>query len=73
MPHEIHHARCHNTKVNRRRYPLFVDSLFNLVAVNHDWHMMYPSWGKWSERQVAWFERRLAASPDLCRKVCCAL
>lgn len=43
-PDSIHH-RLHDTKVNRQKYPLLIDSLWNLLAVNADWHMMHPSFG----------------------------
>ena len=42
----LHHAGVHNTKPNRARFPLLLNSTWNLVAVNHLWHMRYPSWGK---------------------------
>jgi hypothetical protein len=71
VPHEIHHARAHNTKANRKRFPHFINSLFNLMAVNHDWHMMYPSFGRWPERKVQWYEDRLAASATMRRRFCC--
>ena len=48
MPTELHHTRCHNTIVNRRMFPLLIDSTWNLTLVSHKWHMQYPSWGKWS-------------------------
>lgn len=42
---ELHH-RLHNTKPNRKRYPLFINSIFNLWWVSHYWHMKHPSAGK---------------------------
>ena len=42
---ELHHI-IHNTKVNRKLYPLLIDSVWNLVAVNHYWHMKYPTFGR---------------------------
>lgn len=44
-PEHLHH-RLHNTKTNRKKYPLLVDSLWNLAAVSSHWHMRYSSWGK---------------------------
>ena len=29
-----------------QRFPFFIDSIFNLVPVNHDWHEQYRNWGK---------------------------
>ena len=42
---ELHH-KLHNTKTNRKKYPHFIDSMLNLVAVNHDYHMEHPSYAK---------------------------
>ncbi len=38
-PTELHHARCHDTKWSRMKWPLFIDSIVNLMAVSHEWHM----------------------------------
>lgn len=35
---EIHHMLS-NTKVNKQKFPLFIESVFNLCPVNHDCHM----------------------------------
>ena len=57
---ELHH-RLHKTIVNKRLFPLFIDSIWNLMAVDHDWHMMYGSFGKISvleaEKREAFLER----------------
>ena len=49
---ELHHAHIHNTKPNRKRFPLLINSLWNLYGVNHHYHMANPSWsppkGRWS-------------------------
>jgi hypothetical protein len=42
---ELHH-KLHNTKPNRKRYPNYINSLWNLAAVSHDLHMQYPGFGK---------------------------
>jgi len=42
---ELHHYRIHNTEVNRGLFPLFIDSVLNLVAVNNRNHLNNPSWG----------------------------
>lgn len=44
-PTELHH-RLHNTKTNRTLYPVFINSLINLLAINHDYHMKYGNYGK---------------------------
>ena len=47
-PDCLHHARKHNDKRCRARYPLFVHSPWNLFAVcNSPWHDRARSWGKW--------------------------
>ena len=42
---DLHH-RLHNTRPNRRRFPRLIHSMLNLVAVNHDAHLMEPGWGR---------------------------
>lgn len=68
---ELHHARIHDLGWARRKYPLFIDSLFNLVGVNHDLHMVNGSWGKWSEARIHLIERGLRRHPEHARKVNC--
>ncbi len=41
---ELHH-QLHNTKINRKRFPNYINSLWNLVVVCHDLHMENPSFG----------------------------
>ena len=41
MSNEIHH-KLPNTKVNKKKYPLFLESIFNLCPINHDCHMSKP-------------------------------
>lgn len=38
---EIHH-KLPNTKANKKLFPLFIDSIFNLCPINHDCHMSKP-------------------------------
>jgi len=51
---ELHHAGIHNTKVNRKIYPDVVHSPFNLMPVNHEYHMIRSSYGRkpglWAEK-----------------------
>ena len=42
---DVHH-RLHNKRENRRAFPLFIQSVFNLWLVSPRWHMMHPSAGK---------------------------
>ncbi len=65
IPTERHHARIHNSKWARARFPLFIDSVFNLLLVEHGWHMSNDSFGKWSERKVAWYEQRMRKNPAM--------
>ena len=59
---DLHH-RLHNTKVNRRCFPLFIDSMLNLVAVSHAWHLQRPHYGRISEYTARRMERTLQRWP----------
>lgn len=48
-PDSLHHYRIHNTKINRKRYPLLIDSLLNLVPVYNAYHINNSSWRKITE------------------------
>ena len=39
---DLDHSRVPNTKHNRRKYPLLIDSLLNLRAVDHHAHLHLP-------------------------------
>jgi hypothetical protein len=39
---ELHH-RCHKEKWRVKKFPLFIDSMLNLVGVNHWEHIKNPS------------------------------
>ena len=65
---ELHH-RLHNTKVNRRPYPLFIDSVWNLMAVNHNYHMMYGSFGKISVLEATKREAFLERHPAIAKAI----
>lgn len=67
-PTELHH-RIHNTKVNRKLYPLYIDSVWNLAAVSHWSHMAFPSWGRISYREAAARERFLERHPRIAAAV----
>jgi hypothetical protein len=41
VDNELHH-RYTDTNAHRRKCPLFINSLLNLVAVNHGWHISHP-------------------------------
>lgn len=38
---QAHHIKP-NTKINRKRWPLFIQSPFNLMPIHHDAHMTKP-------------------------------
>ena len=67
-PQELHH-RLHKTKLSTRAYPLFIDSVWNLVAVNHDMHMMHPAFGKISILEAAHREAFLERHPTIARAI----
>lgn len=39
--HDLHHVKA-RTKINVKRWPLFIDSPFNLIPINHGYHMNKP-------------------------------
>jgi len=69
-PTELHH-RCHRIGWAVRRFPLFMDSVWNLMAVNHNYHMQWPSFGKISYEEAARRERFLQRHPMIARAVNC--
>ena len=46
-PDQLHH-RLHNERKNRIRFPLFINSVFNVVAVSEKYHTENRNWGKYS-------------------------
>lgn len=62
---DLHHYRVHNTKVNRKLYPLFIDSMLNLVAVNNAWHLKNPSWGREPYFEAEKYELFLSRHPKI--------
>lgn len=69
--YQRHHARIHDTKWARVKYPLFVDSAFNILLMRASCHMERPSFGKWPERRVQWYEYRmiLASAEQVSRQI----
>ncbi len=51
-PTELHHSHIHNIKWARKKYPLYIDSIWNLLPVHNAWHLSHGSFGKWPERMV---------------------
>ena len=66
---DLHHYRIHNLKWVRKKYPLFVDSLLNLMPVNNAWHLQHGSFGKIPEIDVAKYERFLERHPKIAKWV----
>ena len=62
---ELHHAGVANSKINRARYPLYVHSVWNLVAVNHDAHMVNGSFGRISLLEADQREAFLRRHPGI--------
>jgi hypothetical protein len=66
---DLHHAGIHNSKVNRKKYPLFIHSLMNLKLINHKYHMENGSWGKISYLEADKRERFLERHPLIAKFV----
>src|SRR5512139_2871335 len=64
-PDTLHHAKVHNTIVNRKKYTLFVHSLLNLEAVSLEGNTCWSSWGKVSEREAIKYELFLRRHPRM--------
>lgn len=62
---QVHHAKAHNTKRNREIYPLLIDSVINLVALNVETHMQNPFYGEASDLECEKWERFLQAFADI--------
>jgi len=60
---DLHHAGVYNTKVNRKLYPLFIDSVWNLVLVDHEAHLDRPLYGRISYREADHREAFLRRHP----------
>lgn len=60
------HHRLHNRKENRRRFPLFIHSMLNLVAVNNYWHLLEPRWGEIALAAADRIEATLHRWPKAC-------
>ena len=63
------HHRCHNTKTNKKKYPLFIDSLLNLLPVNNSYHLVNGSWGRISDLQAEKYQRFLEKHSKCCKFV----
>ncbi len=63
---DLHHSSVHNGKWQRRKYPLFIDSVWNLRLVWHDQHMARGSHGKrtdyYCEKVESFLERHIRIS-----------
>ena len=66
---DLHHYRCHNTRPNRKKYPLLIDSLLNLVAVNNAYHLSNGSWGRASDLECERIEKFLERHPKIAKWV----
>lgn len=64
---EIHHALVHNTALNRKLYPRLMHSLWNLMPVNHYFHMNNGSFGIISQKEARSREDFLQRHPCIAR------
>jgi len=67
---QLHH-RLHDHKNYRAKYPLFIDSIMNIVAVNHSWHIANPSALHLGEYYAGRCERFLERHPRFAMWVNC--
>ena len=61
----LHHYRVHNDKYNRKKYPLLLNSMLNLMPVNNDYHLAHPSFGGITDYQADKIERFLEKHPRI--------
>jgi hypothetical protein len=62
---DLHHVKP-NTKINRKRWPLFINSPFNLIPIDHDYHMNCPLPEKPSDLVCDLYEEWLRELSDSC-------
>ena len=67
-PTSLHH-RCHRTKWAKKKFPLFIDSVWNLMAVNFHWHLQWPSFARISHMEAEKREEFLQRHPAIARAV----
>ena len=60
---DMHHRHVENTRTNRKKFPLFVDSIFNLCLVDSNAHMSKPLPKRLPLRRVERIERGLQRHP----------
>ena len=61
---DLHHILA-DSKVNRKLYPYFIDSLWNLQIVNHGSHMTKPKQKHPPYHVIARAESMLAGDPEV--------
>ncbi len=67
-PTSLHH-RCHQAKWAKKKFPLFIDSVWNLMAVNFHWHTQWPSFARISHMEAQKREAFLQRHPAIARVV----
>lgn len=63
---DVHHMHIHDTKPNRKRFPLLIDSAWNRFLLHHNTHMENPSYvmgERWSLLECDRRERFLERHP----------
>lgn len=56
---DLHH-KCHQAKWRHKKFPLFMDSLLNLVGVNNMYHLWKPQFEKISDMRAVKYEAFLS-------------
>jgi len=69
LPMDALHHKLHNTKVNRKKYPLFIHSILNLVGVFNALHLVRGSWGRITDIEAQKYEDFLIRHPNICNFV----
>ena len=59
---QLHHTLA-NTKINKKKFPLFVDSIFNLCPINSGCHLTKPV-PRIREQQAILYEQYLQMLKD---------
>lgn len=65
---DLHHRHA-RSKWARRKFPLFIDSLWNLLPVNNKWHLRYGSFARISKYEAEKRERFLERHPMIAKAV----
>jgi len=56
------HHRLSQTEINKRKFPVFIHSIYNMIPLNIDSHEMWPV-PRFTEQKAIYFERILRKRP----------